>query len=69
MYLGPDSPEANRAGCKCPVNGNGSGAGVIDNGVAAWTISPYCPIHTKAAWWMRPPKEAPASNESGVNGR
>lgn len=56
MY--PDSPDANRLGCKCPANsgGNNRGDGTITDGVRSYTINPECALHGDPKWWCRKPK-------------
>ena len=49
----PDSPEANRLGCSCPVSGNNKGEGVFLNGARSWNVNPKCPVHADPKWWMR----------------
>ena len=59
MY--PDSPEANKLGCKCPAasGGNKKGEGTLIDGVRAFTVHPECPVHSDWKWWTRePPKPA-----------
>lgn len=60
MY--PDSPEANKHSCKCPVHGGGNnrGEGTVIEGVKSYTVNPDCKIHGNPRWWMRAP-EMPAS--------
>lgn len=48
----PDSAEANKLGCSCPVGPNGKGEGVTVEGVREWTINPKCALHSKPEWWM-----------------
>lgn len=48
----PDSQEANKLGCSCPVGPNNKGAGMLMDGVRSWEINPACPLHANPKWWL-----------------